>query len=319
MQVLACHSVISHIDNAPIEYINQQPTYIHHWSLQQGGTFTDPETFATLMRLRYLHAMAQPGEAVGVLAGQSIGEPSTQMTLNTFHMAGRGEANVTLGIPRLRELFMTASQEIKTPVMTLPLKLNTPRTDAQTLVNQLRRIRFAEALRGLRVSERLATFQAGVGRRYEVFLELYQPSELPVDVDLPFATIKRAAEKQLLPKLRDTVARQLRGAERGVRFAAAEAPAVGTGSSEGGEPRGDRAAGDVAASVRVFCLDCCAQYARCCVQLSMYILSLLLLLFLCVSVIVVVAACRFNVGRRKAFGLRGRQLDQLNPYHETSA
>ena len=45
---------------------------------------------------------AAPGEAVGVLAAQSVGEPSTQMTLNTFHMAGRGEANVTLGIPRLR-------------------------------------------------------------------------------------------------------------------------------------------------------------------------------------------------------------------------
>lgn len=37
-----------------------------------------------------------------MLAAQSVGEPSTQMTLNTFHMAGRGEANVTLGIPRLR-------------------------------------------------------------------------------------------------------------------------------------------------------------------------------------------------------------------------
>ncbi len=49
------------------------------------------------------------------------GEPSTQMTLNTFHMAGRGEANVTLGIPRLREILMTASDKIKTPVMTLHL------------------------------------------------------------------------------------------------------------------------------------------------------------------------------------------------------
>ena len=46
----------------------------------------------------------------------------TQMTLNTFHMAGRGEANVTLGIPRLREILMTAAQRIKTPVMTVPLK-----------------------------------------------------------------------------------------------------------------------------------------------------------------------------------------------------
>lgn len=55
---------------------------------------------------------------------QSIGEPSTQMTLNTFHFAGRGEMNVTLGIPRLREILMTASANIKTPAMDVPLLPN---------------------------------------------------------------------------------------------------------------------------------------------------------------------------------------------------
>lgn len=52
---------------------------------------------------------------------QSIGEPSTQMTLNTFHFAGRGEMNVTLGIPRLREILMVASAAIKTPSMDIPV------------------------------------------------------------------------------------------------------------------------------------------------------------------------------------------------------
>ena len=52
---------------------------------------------------------------------QSIGEPSTQMTLNTFHFAGKGEMNVTLGIPRIREILMTASANIATPTMDLPL------------------------------------------------------------------------------------------------------------------------------------------------------------------------------------------------------
>ena len=42
--------------------------------------------------------------------------------LNTFHLAGRGEMNVTLGIPRLQEILMTASKDIKTPVMTCPLQ-----------------------------------------------------------------------------------------------------------------------------------------------------------------------------------------------------
>lgn len=52
---------------------------------------------------------------------QSIGEPSTQMTLNTFHFAGRGEMNVTLGIPRLVEILMVASDKIKTPSMEVPI------------------------------------------------------------------------------------------------------------------------------------------------------------------------------------------------------
>lgn len=63
-----------------------------------------------------LRALADPGENVGLLAAQSIGEPSTQMTLNTFHFAGRGEMNVTLGIPRLREILMTGSENIATPM-----------------------------------------------------------------------------------------------------------------------------------------------------------------------------------------------------------
>lgn len=40
--------------------------------------------------------------------------------LNTFHLAGRGEMNVTLGIPRLQEILMTASDVIKTPILTCP-------------------------------------------------------------------------------------------------------------------------------------------------------------------------------------------------------
>lgn len=76
--------------------------------------------FQTLMWIKYTDSLAQPGENVGTIAGQSVGEPSTQMTLNTFHMAGQGGFNVTLGIPRLREILMTASANIKTPTMTLP-------------------------------------------------------------------------------------------------------------------------------------------------------------------------------------------------------
>jgi DNA-directed RNA polymerase I subunit RPA1 len=79
-----------------------------------------------ILRKTYVKALIDPGEAVGVLAGQSIGEPSTQMTLNTFHLAGVGGKNVTLGIPRLREIVMVASKKIQTPLITVPLLKKIP-------------------------------------------------------------------------------------------------------------------------------------------------------------------------------------------------
>ncbi|KAJ3181374.1 DNA-directed RNA polymerase II subunit rpb1 [Gaertneriomyces sp. JEL0708] len=63
---------------------------------------------------RFNQCIVNPGEMVGVLAAQSIGEPATQMTLNTFHFAGVGSKNVTLGVPRLREIINVA-KTIKTP------------------------------------------------------------------------------------------------------------------------------------------------------------------------------------------------------------
>lgn len=72
-----------------------------------------------LANVKYLNSLIHPGEAVGCTAAMGIGEPSTQMTLNTFHLAGHGGANLTLGIPRLREILMTASDKIGTPVMIL--------------------------------------------------------------------------------------------------------------------------------------------------------------------------------------------------------
>jgi DNA-directed RNA polymerase II subunit RPB1 len=65
---------------------------------------------------------AQPGEQVGIIAAQSIGEPSTQMTLNTFHLAGvAAKSNVTRGVPRLKEL-LKVTQNPKAISLTVSLK-----------------------------------------------------------------------------------------------------------------------------------------------------------------------------------------------------
>jgi DNA-directed RNA polymerase subunit A" len=68
----------------------------------------------------YDFSLVEPGEAVGILAAQSIGEPGTQMTLRTFHYAGVAEQNVTLGLPRLIEI-VDARRTPSTPVMEIHL------------------------------------------------------------------------------------------------------------------------------------------------------------------------------------------------------
>ncbi|GAB4848419.1 DNA-directed RNA polymerase II subunit rpb1, partial [Ancistrocladus abbreviatus] len=70
---------------------------------------------------RFLQSLVAPGEMIGRVAAQSIGEPATQMTLNTFHYAGVSAKNVTLGVPRLREIINVA-KKIKTPSLSVYLK-----------------------------------------------------------------------------------------------------------------------------------------------------------------------------------------------------
>jgi DNA-directed RNA polymerase II subunit RPB1 len=72
------------------------------------------------IKSRFNQAIANPGEMVGSIAAQSIGEPATQMTLNTFHNAGISSKNVTLGVPRINEIINVASN-IKTPSMKIYL------------------------------------------------------------------------------------------------------------------------------------------------------------------------------------------------------
>ncbi len=69
----------------------------------------------------YEYAKIQPGEAIGIITAESFGEPGTQMILRTFHFAGVAELNVSLGLPRLIEIF-DARKTIKTPSMEIYLQ-----------------------------------------------------------------------------------------------------------------------------------------------------------------------------------------------------
>ena len=75
------------------------------------------------IKLQFFKSIVNPGEMVGCLAAQSIGEPATQMTLNTFHLAGVSSVNITLGIPRLVEI-LNISKNMNTPSMSIYLREN---------------------------------------------------------------------------------------------------------------------------------------------------------------------------------------------------
>jgi DNA-directed RNA polymerase subunit A" len=82
----------------------------------------------------YNVARVHAGESVGLVSAESIGEPGTQMTLNTFHFAGVAEMNVTTGLPRIIEVFDTR-KVIKTP--TMEIYLNSPTNKEMETVRKL--------------------------------------------------------------------------------------------------------------------------------------------------------------------------------------
>lgn len=74
------------------------------------------EKFMEQCLYKYLRAKVEPGTAVGAVGAHSIGEPGTQMTLKTFHFAGVASMNVTLGVPRIKEI-INAAKIISTPII----------------------------------------------------------------------------------------------------------------------------------------------------------------------------------------------------------
>ena len=92
----------------------------------------------------YLATRIDPGEAVGLIGAESIGEQGTQMTLDTFHFAGVAELNVTMGLPRIIEI-LDGRKTLATPMM--EIFLNPPYNkgkDIRELALQIKETRLYE-------------------------------------------------------------------------------------------------------------------------------------------------------------------------------
>ncbi|CAF0946490.1 unnamed protein product [Didymodactylos carnosus] len=191
-------AITEHLDDLIQHYIQKYGNEQYQLSSKQFLREITSDQFETMLHLKSLKSCVDPGESVGILAAQSIGEPSTQMTLNTFHFAGRGEMNVTLGVPRLREILMVASTRINTPMMEVPILTNSLKK-AKKLQKRWSRILFREVISNVSINERLIlTKTEPQVRECQVKFEFFKQRS---HSGLKYSEILKAFEHNFLAKL----------------------------------------------------------------------------------------------------------------------
>ncbi|KAI9756426.1 MAG: hypothetical protein M4579_003848 [Chaenotheca gracillima] len=169
------------------------------------------KSFEMVLNLKYLKSTVEPGEAVGIVAGQSIGEPSTQMTLNTFHLAGHSTKNVTLGIPRLREIVMTASANISTPMMTLYMNPELQDADGERFAKAISRLSMAEIIDRVTVNEKIAKGTAYARAKiYQFKLDFFPAAEYREEYAIDIPEVARTLETRFVPLLQKTMRAELK-------------------------------------------------------------------------------------------------------------
>ena len=166
----------------------------------------------------------------------SVGEPSTQMTLNTFHFAGHGAANVTLGIPRLREIVMTASQHIRTPTMQLPILESVTDAELQTFCQTSTRLTLSQIVDEVVVTEKLSSKTADNGysrqKLYTIRLAFYPREDYVSEYNITAEQILAGIGKTFVPLLDKNIRNGRRQIEKQIQDEAGQLGAPKTVSEK---------------------------------------------------------------------------------------
>jgi len=141
-------SLIQEIDNDMLKILIRCKLSVHRVIHEYELTLDELENIIHKIKQEYVRIKAIAGESVGAIAAQSIGEPATQMTLNTFHFAGVSSMNVTLGVPRLEELInCTKSDRMKTPSTIIQTD------DPDTAIKELKHITLETLVKRIKVTK----------------------------------------------------------------------------------------------------------------------------------------------------------------------
>jgi DNA-directed RNA polymerase II subunit RPB1 len=145
--------------------------------------------------LKHKEALVHPGEMVGVIAGQSIGEPTTQLTLNTFHLAGvSSKSNVTRGVPRIEEI-LRLTKNPKHPSLTVHLKPidEDDQEKATTYANMLEHTKLIDVVKSIQVCFDPSTVETNVTEdrilieQYHLFEQIMEDCMDETDAELMHA------------------------------------------------------------------------------------------------------------------------------------
>jgi DNA-directed RNA polymerase III subunit RPC1 len=150
---------------------------------------------------KYENAHVEPGEAIGPVGAQSISEPGTQMTLKTFHFAGVSSMNVTLGVPRLKEI-INASKNISTPIITAHLVQDDNKIGARVVKAVIEKTTLGQVSRYIREVYASSTCYISVD------LDMQAIDQLKLSIDVH--SVRRAILKGCIGQTRPAILRSLK-------------------------------------------------------------------------------------------------------------
>ena len=154
-------------------------------------TTTQLNAFLDACMAKYISKRIEPGTAVGAIGAQSIGEPGTQMTLKTFHFAGVASMNITLGVPRIKEI-INASKNISTPIITASLVSENDVKAARVVKGRVEKTTLGEVCSDISI----------VVRPNDMYLELVLDTEAISQLQLDVTIHSARAAVLGMPKLK---------------------------------------------------------------------------------------------------------------------
>ncbi|WIA12568.1 hypothetical protein OEZ85_006229 [Tetradesmus obliquus] len=149
----------------------------------EGLTCSELAGFVQRCLAKYEAKRVDPGSTVGAVGAQSIGEPGTQMTLKTFHFAGVASMNVTLGVPRIKEI-INGARNISTPIMKVCLESDRDVVAARLVKGRLERTTLGQVAADIAITFKPGSGAAGLGEAaIQVTLDMQAIAALQLAID----------------------------------------------------------------------------------------------------------------------------------------